>query len=66
MRQKRELGITPGIIEVIAVAASWAIESGTAISQTVTTTSTVYQPSEEITEALRIQSSLNNLVQVAI
>lgn len=66
MRQKRYLGITAGMTVVISVAATRANLSGSVTSQSVTTASTVYKPSGEVSDSLSTQSSLNNLIQMGI
>lgn len=61
-----DFGITPGVIVVIAVAATACIVSMTAISQTVTRVSIVYKPSGDIKAALSTQITFNILVQVGV
>lgn len=64
MWQKRHLSINPGVIVVISDAAKRASLSGTVTSQSVTTASTVYKPSLEVSDSLSTQSSLNYLIQI--
>ncbi|MEJ1280986.1 taste receptor type 2 member 144 [Cricetulus griseus] len=59
--QKRDFGITVGLIAAIAVAATAVTVSGIAISQSTTTANTVDKLAGEVTEALSTQSSIDKL-----